>query len=179
MSSNFDVQSLCGQLDRDEIDLAAFIEACTRAITGAIDCSCAGIWLFEERADAKLLRCLGIYDRDKGRMTLVPDETSAQVGPYFEALETTGHVLAVDANTHPATAGFFGKRVGKNGVRSVLASAFSINGQLFGAFTCTELHEPQHWTPVQLGILKRIGARVSLALAAATQTRGATLPMSL
>ena len=62
-------------------------------IAAAIGCSRAGIWLFEDAAEGRLLRCLGIYDRNKDRMTIVPDETSRQVGAYFEALEQTGHIL--------------------------------------------------------------------------------------
>jgi hypothetical protein len=60
-----------------------------------------------------------------------------------------------------------------------MASSFSINGRLFGAFTCTQVERAADWTPLQLTKLKRIGARVSLALANATRTSQTTLPMPL
>ena len=148
-------------------------------IAAAIGCSRAGIWLFEDAAEGRLLRCLGIYDRSKNRMTLAPNETSRQVGAYFAALEQTGHVLAVEARSHPATAGFFSEQLSVNGVRSLLASAFSINGRLFGAFTCTQVDRTMNWTPFQLALLKRIGARVSLALANGKQSVPLSLPMPL
>ena len=148
-------------------------------IAAAIGCSRAGIWLFEDAAEGRLLRCLGIYDRNKDRVTIVPDETSRQVGAYFEALEETGHILANETCSHPATAGFFSEQLSVNGVRSLMASSFSINGCLFGAFTCTQVERPTNWTPLQLVKLKRIGARVSLALANAMRTSQPTLPMPL
>ena len=148
-------------------------------IAAAIGCSRAGIWLFEDAADGRRLRCLGIYDSGKGRMALAPAETSGQVGAYFAALEQTGHVLAVEAGSHPATAGFFNEKLSAYGVRSLMASAFSVNGRLFGAFTCTEVDRTMNWTPAQLAMLKRIGTRISLALANATRIAPATLPMPL
>lgn len=174
-----DLQALCAQFDRRDIDQGRFIEECARLIAAAIGCSRAGIWLFEDAAEGRLLRCLGIYDGSQDCMSVVPDETSRQVGGYFEALETSGHVLAADICSHPATAGFFSEQLGANGVRSLMASSFSINGRLFGAFTCTQVERATAWTPLQLAKLKRIGARVSLALANAKRTSQSTLPMPL
>lgn len=162
-----DIYDLCGRLARLELDRAAFVRDCTRMIAEVIACSRAGIWLFEESREGRSLRCLGIYDRVNRRMTSARDETESHVQAYFEALEQIGHVLAPNARVHPATAGFFADQLGSNGVRSLLASSFSFNGQLLGAFTCTEVEGTAYWTTAQLTILKRIGARASLALAQA------------
>ena len=178
MAQYLDVQALCGQFDRREISTARFLEECARLLAAAIHCARVGIWLFEDVADGRALRCLSFYDGIQDRMTFVPDETSLQVGAYFEALEQVGHVLANDARTHPATAGFFSDKVSVNGVRSLLAASFSVNGRLFGAFTCTNTRITE-WSPAQLATLKRMGARVSLALANASRTSQSTLPMPL
>ena len=174
-----EVQALCGQLDRRELTRPQFVEACSRLISASIGCSRAGIWLVDEVGDVSLLRCLGIYDASKDRMALAPSESSGRVGPYLQALRTTGHVLADDARFHPATAGLLADKHGENGVHSLMASAFSINGELFGAFTCTQIGAPRHWTSAQLAMLKRIGSRVSLALAGASATSLPTMPMAL
>jgi GAF domain-containing protein len=179
MANAVEVQDLCGQFDRREICYAQFIEDCTRMIAAAIGCSRAGVWLFDDTFDGRQLRCLGVFDRNKNRMTLVPDENHRQVGPYFDALEEDGHVLAVDARTHPATAGLFSEQLSANGVRSLMAASCSINGRQFGAFTCSNVGETMNWSPTQLATLKRIGSRVSLALAGATRTSQPTLPMPL
>ncbi|MEO8058837.1 MAG: GAF domain-containing protein [Burkholderiales bacterium] len=178
MPDYFDVQALCGQFDRREINAGRFLEECARLLAAAIRCARVGIWLFEDVSDGRALRCLSFYDGIHDRMTLLPNETSLQVGAYFEALEQVGHVLANDARTHPATAGFFSERVSVNGVRSLLAASFSVNGCLFGAFTCTNTRITE-WSPAQLATLKRMGARVSLALVNASRTSQATLPMPL
>ena len=178
MAQYIDVQALCGQFDRGDISAGRFLEECARLLASAIQCARVGIWLFEDVADGRALRCLSFYDGIQDRMTLVPDETSQQVGAYFEALEQVGHVLANDARTHPATAGFFSDKVSVNGVRSLLAASFSVNGCLFGAFTCTNTRITE-WSPAQLATLKRLGARVSLALANASRTSQSTLPMPL
>jgi GAF domain-containing protein len=170
-------QLLCGRLEHHEVSPAEFIEQCTRAMAEAIDCSRAGIWLFEKEGDDRVLRCLGIYDRGANRMTRVPDEVRHLVGAYFEALEQTGHVVAVDALTHPSTAGLFSQHANVNDVRSLLAAAFSVNGRLFGAFTCSNTREPMNWTRAQLATLKRMGARASLALARPTHASAFTLPV--
>lgn len=178
MPDHIDVQALCGQFDRREISATRFLEECTRLIAAVIGCARVGVWLFEDGADGRALRCLSFYDGVKDRTTLVPDETSLQVGAYFETLEQVGHVLANDARTHPATAGFFSEGASGNGVRSLMAASFSINGCLFGAFTCTNTQITE-WSPAQLATLKRLGARVSLVLANASRTNQSTLPMPL
>ena len=179
MANPVDVQDLCGQFDRREICFARFIEDCTRMIASSIGCSRAGVWLFDEADDGRILRCLGIYDRAQNRMTLVPDESTREVRPYFDALEQAGHILAVDAQTHPATAAMFAQARNAHDVRSLMAATFSVNGRLFGAFTCTQVGETVNWSAAQLATLKRIGTRVSLALAGATRTSQPTLPMPL
>ncbi len=174
-----DVQAICGQFDRREISHLQFVEKCARMIGDAIGCSRAGIWVFLDTEQGRVLRCLGIHDRVRDRMVLAPDEAGSQVPAYFRALEQVGHIVASEARTHPATAGFFSSHPRPNAVHSLLAVSFSVNGELFGTFSCTQLDEVRYWTAAQLAMLKRIGARASLALAGATRTARETLPMPL
>lgn len=173
------LQLLCGQLDRQEIAATEFMEKCTRLITESIGCSRAGIWLFEGGAEDRRLRCLSLYDASRDCMDPMPDENKRQIGAYFDALEQTGYVVASDARAHPATSGLFAQNLDAHGVQSLMAAAFSVNGQLFGAFTCSQTHWTVEWTPHQLAMLMRIGARASLALAGATAVASPTLPAPL
>lgn len=66
-----DVHALCGQFDRREVARGRFIEECTRMIAAANECSRASTWLLEDAANGRLLRCLGVYDRNTERMTIV------------------------------------------------------------------------------------------------------------
>jgi len=179
MSTTFDIQTLCGRLDRMEITTQRFVEECTRLIAHAIGCTRAGIWLFIDGEQGPVLHCLGVYDRSTGQVTSVPDEAREQVDTYFGALEDAGHVMAEDVLTHPATAALYGQPGRTVDERSLLSAAFAINGHLFGAFTCSEVGRTKTWTNGHLALLRRIGGRASLALAGATKTRHATMPMPL
>ena len=82
-----------------------------------------------------------------------------------------GNVMATDARTHPATRAFFDGSFADRGLVSLMAAAFTLNGRLFGAITCTQLHEQMAWSHRQLGILTKIGSRVTLALAGSSTTQ--------
>ena len=180
MSHNFFMQALCGQIDRGEIGSEEFVQRCARHVAKEIGCSRAGIWLFVDTSEGRVLRCIGMYDAMRDRSVEVSDEGGPQVSAYFDALTNDGHVLAFDARTHSATAGFFDSKLSGNDVRSLMAASFGVNGKLLGAYTCTQVGRTMAWTPRQLAVLKEIGARSSLALCGATAaTVLSTLPMHL
>jgi GAF domain-containing protein len=179
MTVTFDVQVLCGRLDRFEISRDEFIEACTRLMARAIGCSRAGIWLVDEGRHGPLFRCLGLYDQTEDRMSLLAATRKVYAPAYFDALDQVGYVMADDARLNPATAELFDTESNPSPVRSLLAAAFRFNGQLYGAFSCAEVHRQTHWTRAQLVALMRIGSRATLALSGASQTRQSTFPMPL
>ena len=173
------LQSICARLERREIDTPAFVEACTRHVAASIRCSRAGIWIFLDSAEGQRMRCLGLFDATAGRMARLPDETGAPVSSYFDALTRDGQVVANDAQTHPATVGLFNQSLRAADVRSLMAACFSVNGALFGTFTCTQVGQQAAWSSAQLAMLKRIGSRASLALVSGTRSRTDTLPAPL
>ena len=174
-----EVQRLCADFEHREIKRPEFLDRCVRLVASTIGCSRAGIWVFQDRAPARRLHCLAMYDATRDRMTLVPDEEGPSVSEYFLALEQTGHVIATDARKHFATSGFFEKWLQSNNVKSLLAAAFSVNGRLYGAFTCTQVGSEMEWSRQQLTALRTIGSRVSLALANAERVPSDTQPALL
>jgi GAF domain-containing protein len=174
MSHNPKLQALCGEFDRGEMAREEFLRRCTQHVAREIDCSRAGVWVFMNTAEGRVLRCLSMYDATRERWVSVPDESGPSVHTYFDALTRAGHVMAVDACTNPATAGFFEAKLKATDVRSLMAASFAVNGELFGAFTCTQVGQPMAWTNRQLATLKEIGARSSLALSGATASTGRT-----
>ena len=42
--------------------------------------------------------------------------------------------------------------------------SFSVNGTLYGSFSCEQIGTSQEWTPHQVQLLRRMASRVSLAL---------------
>lgn len=168
MTSAATIDDICARLYSGAITRGAFIEGCVRLACQQVACSRVGLWVFMDSGQGRLLHCLGLYDRAADRMCRVRDETEAQAGPYFRELERAGHVVANDARHHRATRDFFDDHLRETGVQSLMAAAFSLNGKLFGAFTCTQVGEPMVWSPRQLGTLMKIGSRATLALAAAS-----------
>ena len=158
-----DARRLCSMLNHAEIERHIFLERCTSLVAKAIGCSRTGIWIFMDTDAGRILRCVAMYDAVAQRMTHVPDERDS-VGPYFQALDDAGYVMADDARTHPATAAFFSRSLAVNGVRSLLAVGVSINGSLYGAFTCTQVGQPTQWAAGQLALLRRVSLPVSMAL---------------
>jgi hypothetical protein len=173
------IDELCTQLNMGVITRGSFLEQCSRVAAEQIGCSRAGVWIFLETERGRQMRCLGIYDRAQGRMLKVEDRTELSAGPYFDELERMHHVMAHDARSHPATREFFDGSFADRGLVSLMAAAFSLNGRLFGAITCTQLHEPMAWSIRQLGILTRIGSRVTLALANSSPNQLNSLLMPL
>jgi GAF domain-containing protein len=158
-----EVRRLSGKLVDGSIERSDFLECCTRLTASAIGCSRAGIWLFVDTAEGRVMRCLAMYDSVNDRMTTAPDEKVA-VEAYFDAFDESGFVMADDVHSHPATAGLFARRLGTMGVRSLLASSFSVNGHLFGTLTCTDVGKSSTWTSRQLAMLRQVGGPASLAL---------------
>jgi GAF domain-containing protein len=178
-SAASEVRRLCGRLEHREISFPQFLESCARLIATAIGCSRAGIWVFEHSARGRSLRCLAMHDAVNERFVRVPDETGSSVSAYFRALEVTGCVVADDARTHPATAGFFAEHLQVSGVESLMAVAFSVNGEIYGAFTCTQVGRKREWTRAQLGSLRLMGSKLSLAIANAVRNSTDTQPAAL
>ena len=146
-------------------DAAQFVEVCVRRVNQHVGCSRTGLWVFDEVDGGRALRCLGIFDRAKDRIVQAPPETERAAGLYFAALVHEGRVVANDARTHPATRAFFDEKLQQSGVQSLMACAFSLNGSLFGAFTCTQTDHPVTWSRRQLTVLTKISSHATLALA--------------
>src|SRR5438045_2210026 len=64
-------------------------------------------------------------------------------------------------------------------VRSMLDVSFSVNGNLYGCFSCEQIGGTQSWTPHQVKLLRRMASRVSLALMNAITSNVDTAPGAL
>lgn len=166
-----EIDRLSYRLHGRDITRQQFIEDCVRFTAEAVDCTRCGLWVFPRSDSGRTLRCLGMYDRSAGNMVSVDDRQQDSSAAYFRALQESGHVLANDARTHPATKAFYERGLKPYGVQSLMAAAFSLNGKLFGAFTCSQVGERAVWSIRQLSILTRIGSRATLALASTSSSQ--------
>ncbi len=170
MSETRQIQHICGQLERGEIDNAQFLAQFTRELATRIGCSRAGVWIFSDTGQGRALHCAAMYDAMHDTMV---DEVTIKgegVARYFDALTRDGCIVAPDALTHAATAGMDGDYLQRNDVRSLLDVCFSVNGVLFGVFSCEQIGHTTNWTTRQVQLLRHIGSRASLALLHAVPT---------
>jgi GAF domain-containing protein len=158
------LQDLCGLLDRGEIDRAEFLAQFTRRLAKDIGCSRAGVRILLAGEQGLLLRCVAMYDAVHGRVVRPPDLRADDPAPFIDALARDGSVVAPDCGRHPATRPFLAGYLRPQDVRSLLDVSFSVNGVLYGSFSCEQVGGMQDWTPQQLQLLRRMAGRVSLAL---------------
>ncbi len=166
------LQEVCSRLDRGEISSAQFLERFTRWVAAEIGCSRAGVWIFADTLEGRALRCAAMFDAplDRMRMDGTTDMVPTQAAAYFEALKRDSCVVANNARTHPATIGFLDDYLLPLNVHSLMDVCFSVNGVMFGTFSCEQVGHAVVWTPRQLTLLRQIGARASLALMRAARS---------
>jgi hypothetical protein len=159
-----DLQIISGRLERGEIDSAQYLEQLMRFVAAQIGCTRAGLRLFIDTPDGRTLRSVAMYDAAQDRMVGPADILHAGSDPYLERLQHEGNVAASDAATDPVTAGVLREYVMTNGIVSLMDMSFSVNGVLFGTFSCEQLDRRVEWTQRQLQSLRKIASRASLTL---------------
>jgi GAF domain-containing protein len=157
------LQRICGLLDRGEIELAQFLAQIARHMVQDIGCSRAGVRMLIHSQDGPALRGAGLVDA-AGAPARVPDMPGTKAQPYFDTLLRDGCVVSPDCLHDPVTAAFVPAYLGPQDVRSLLDVSFSVNGVLYGTFTCEQIGGTQAWSPYQLALLRQISSRVSLTL---------------
>lgn len=159
-----DLQTISGRLERGEIDSAQYLEQLMRFVAGQIGCSRAGLRLFVDTADGRALRCVAMYDTALDRMVGAADVVHAEDSFYLERLRRDGNVCASQALADPVTSGSLREYLIDAGAVSLMDMSFSVNGALFGTFSCEQTHTPIDWTQRQLQALRRTASRASLSL---------------
>jgi hypothetical protein len=125
------------------------------------------------------LRCAAMHDAASDGLLKLPDVTAADMKPYFEALLREGCVVAPDVRKHPATVELLDTYLLPMGVHSLMDVCFSVNGVLYGAFSCEQIGTEMHWTAPQLRLLRHIASRASLTLMHAIAAQIDTAPCAL
>lgn len=157
------LQRICGLLDRGEITLAQFLTQFAARMVQDIGCSRAGVRMLIQSKDGPALRGAGLVDTT-GTPVRVPDMSGLDDGPYFATLLREGCVVSPDCLNDPVTAALVPQYLAPQDVHSLLDVSFSVNGVLYGTFTCEQVGQKQAWTPQQLTLLRQIASRVSLTL---------------
>lgn len=179
MSQLVGVQRICGLLDRGEIDRVEFLVQLTHRMAAEIGCSRAAVRLLIHSDEGPALRTIAMHDAASGQPVRVPDMTGGDSAPYFDALLHDGSVVVPDVAATPALAAFMPSYLGPQDVRSLLDVGFSVNGVLYGTFSCEQVGSTMAWTLPQLNLLRQIAARASLTLMHAITAQIDTTPGAL
>ncbi len=172
------LQRICGLLDRGEIELAQFLTQFARPMVQEIGCSRAGVRMLIHSQDGPALRGAGMVDAS-GTSVRVPDMPGTTAKPYFDTLLRDGCVVAPDCLHDPVTAAFVPGYLLPQDVRSLMDVGFSVNGVLYGTFSCEQIGSTVAWTGYQLSLLRQMASRVSLTLMHAITAHIDTTPGGL
>ena len=159
-----DLQEISGRLERGEIDSAVFLDQLMRFVAAQIGCPRTGLRLLIDGPSGRTLRCAAMYDATVDRMIGAADISHGPDEPYFERLLHDGSVTMMRKPDDPVNVGALGDYLAAGDITAVMDMSFSVNGVLYGAFTCEQLGEPAEWTQRQLQALRRIASRASLTL---------------
>jgi hypothetical protein len=179
MPDLLEVQRICSLLDREEIDPRQFLSRFTRQMALDIGCSRACVRILLDSTQSRVLRSVAMYEPASERLVEAPDLNGDSAPEYFRALVRDGAVMATDARHDSATEGFAAAYLIPMDVYSLLDVNFSVNGLMFGTFSCEQVGAPQNWVPRQLRLLRRIAARASLSLLQAVTATVDTTPGAL
>jgi hypothetical protein len=179
MPPQADLQVISSRLERGEIDSTEYLQQLTRFVARQIGCSRAGVRVFIDTPQGRVLRCVAMYDAALEHMVGAPDMQHADQGPYFERLQQDGCVSVSQARTDPVTATLLHGYLLPANVSSLMDMCFSVNGVLFGTFSCEQLDQPCDWSQRQLQSLRKIASRASLSLMHAVSNGIDTAPGAL
>lgn len=159
-----DLQQISGRLERGEIDSAQFLEQLMRFIAAQIGCPRAGLRLLVDGKSGRTLRCVAMFDAGVDRMIGAADIVHGPADIYFDRLVSDGSITVLRTPTDPANSGALGAYLAEADIGSLMDMSFSVNGVLFGAFTCEHVGAPVEWAQRQLQSLRKIASRASLTL---------------
>ena len=164
MAEHPDLQVISGRLERGEIDSAQYLDQLMRHVAMQIGCSRTGLRLFIDTEQGRTLRCVAMFDSSLDRIVSAADILHAPDSPYLEQLQRAGSVTATCAPDDPVNNGALGEYLAAAKVTALMDMSFSVNGVLFGTFSCEQLGTPVDWTQRQLQVLRKIASRASLTL---------------
>ena len=166
MNVEGEIEDLCARLHLDQISRGQFVEQCIRIASLNVGTTWAALLIFGVDDADKSLRCIAKYDRRLDAMDAGAGRRHACAGPFIDALTTSGHVLTNEPGSCPSTRDLCHSSPFEAGIHSLIATPLSINGRLFGAFTCTHDDPAVRHSVQHLFLLRRISVRATLAMAA-------------
>lgn len=135
------------------------------ALLKHFNCSHVGVWIFIETAEGWRLRCVGTFIAGTGYVEGGAELLEDEYRVYFRELIRRGAYASYDVLEDPNLQGLVEPYFVPSGVRSLLDTAFQVNGKPVGVICIEQVGRPRHWDGVDKARLRQAGAAVSLAIA--------------
>jgi hypothetical protein len=164
MSDPTELQTISGRLERGEIEGPQYMEQLTRFVAAQIGCTRAGLRVIVEEPFGRTLRCVAMYDAVQDRMVAAADIVHPDSSSYLAELQRDGNVCIADTRADPPEVTALRAYLEESQVVSLMDMSFSVNGALYGTFSCEQVGAPIEWTQRQLQTLRKIASRASLTL---------------
>ena len=164
MPDHAQLQLISGQFERAEVTGEQYLELLMRQVSVQLGCVRSGLRLFTGDGPTRVARCVAMYDASASLIVPAADIVHDESGPYLQGLRHSGCVIIdFDASAASGTDALqdYLRIVG---AASVLDMGFSVNGALFGAFSCERDAASQPWSQRHIQLLRKIASRASLTL---------------
>ena len=156
-------KNLYGMLGEGKLDRAKFFAMLCRTLVQEVGCTRASFWFYSGTLQDNLI-CEGLYDAGDGQwssgMSLIEDDHPE----YFEAMRDERIIVASDARTYPATAGFSETYLEPLNIYSTLCAAIELDGSPLGLVCCENSAQIKVWSQQDLQYLQQAAAMVGLAM---------------
>jgi hypothetical protein len=179
MTEQAGLQRISGRFERGEIDGAQYLEELMHFVSAQIGCSRAGLRLFVDTSELRVLRSVAMYDAQADRMVPAADIEHTEGSAYLERLQSEGCVSVSHGLDDPLSNDSMKDYLRSCDLCSWMDMSFSVNGSLFGTFVCEQRGAPVEWTQRQLQLLRKIASRASLTLMQVVNASVDTAPGAL
>jgi hypothetical protein len=149
--------------------LEATASRITESAAATLGVARASVWLRED--DGQALRCVDLFERDKGTHSAGIVLKAEDFGSYFEALGSERTIAANDAHTDPRTACFSESYLTPLGIGSMLDVPIWAKGEMVGVLCHEHIGGAREWNSDEETFAFLLAGFVSLCL-----ERSASLP---
>ena len=136
-------------------------------IAGRLQCSRVSLWRFDGAPGALRLLCLASKATGAALVTSERCLHEAEYRDYFDVLVRTGTYASHDAMHDPHLQPMRENYLLPGKVLSMLDSAFTVNGRVYGMVCCEQTDRRREWHAEEIRDLRALVAKLALLMAAA------------
>lgn len=150
-------------------DWSEFLKRTTETLSQCLKVERVSVWMFE--SNNLSIRCEDLYVSGTREHHCGQTFAASSNPEYFRAILSEDAVLAEDARTHPATAGFLAEYLEPHGITSMLDVPIRSAGQAVGVLCCEHIGAARRWSAEEAKFILSAASYVMLAFQEADRKR--------